>query len=84
MKTTNNGRTADSDAISGGCHATPSPAPPECSADGKVCVFYDDGSDIAAAAAVAKKVCHPSVINPMRTGPHRRAASLPSPFRPLL
>ena len=66
MKATNNGRIADTDAVSGGCHATPSPAPPECSADWKVCIFFSDGTDTTAAAAVAKKVRNGQVTSMQR------------------
>jgi beta-glucosidase len=41
----------------GSCHSTPGPSPPpaaDCSPDGKNCVKYNDGSDTAAAAALAK------------------------------
>eukprot|EP00966_Prymnesium_polylepis_P315679 7294162-Prymnesium_polylepis.1 len=55
MKATDRGRTEDSDTISGSCHATPPSPPAECTADGSRCVYYADGTDVDAAAAVAAK-----------------------------
>ena len=52
MKATNNNRVADADAISGGCHAGPAPAPPACV--GGKCVYYLDGSDIQEAVSLAQ------------------------------
>ena len=53
MKATDHGRTLDTDAVSGSCHANPVPPPPDCSPDGATCVFFDDGSDPTKAASVA-------------------------------
>ncbi|KAL1515000.1 hypothetical protein AB1Y20_004071 [Prymnesium parvum] len=52
MKSTDKGRAANPHTISGSCHSPP-PPPPECTPDGTNCVYFADGSDVAAAAALA-------------------------------
>jgi hypothetical protein len=51
-RSSNGNRIADSSATSGSCRAPAPPAPP-CDASGHKCVYYDDGSDPATAAALA-------------------------------
>ena len=54
MKSSNHGRMADDDVISGGCRSSPpTPVPPACNPSGTKCVYYDDGSDAERAARTA-------------------------------